>query len=131
MFGRADHPAMNVNQTVLVAEDWRGKVGMAGYLAAVVLAFVLYPPQGSARKPYAGQVWARVCWSPCWPSGAGCGSQFRHRQHAGRGWRSGFARLGGLLNVVAGLVVAVGELVKAREEKLFGGEHVRLNTRFE
>ena len=76
MFGRADHPAMNVNQTVLVAEDWCGKVGMAGYLAAVVLAFVLYPPQGSGYKA--------LCWAgvgtgllvallALWR--AGCGSQ--------------------------------------------------------
>ncbi len=126
MFGRADHPAMNVNQTVLVAEDWRGKVGMAGYLAAVVLAFVLYPPQGSAQKA--------LCWAgvgtgllvallALWALAAALNSGSANM--LGVVGAAASPGVGGLLNVVAGLVVAVGGLLKAREEKLFGGEHIR------
>ena len=29
---------------LIVMDDWRGTVSLAGYLAALVLAFVLYPP---------------------------------------------------------------------------------------
>ncbi len=53
VMGGGNQAAMSV-KTVLVAEDWRGKLGLAGYLVAIVLALVLYPPNGLGQKA--------LCW---------------------------------------------------------------------
>ncbi len=51
------------NQTVMVVDDWRGKVSLAGYVAALVFAFLLYPPGQSPRKPL---LWIGIGSSPFW-----------------------------------------------------------------
>src|SRR5262249_47115986 len=44
----------SVHKTEMVVEDWRGKVGLVGYLAALFLTFLLYPPHGPPQKA--------LCW---------------------------------------------------------------------
>lgn len=120
MMGQANQPAMSINQTAMVIDDWRGKVGLAGYLAALVLAFVLYPPNGLAQKT--------LCWA-----GVGAGllvsvlaiwmmvlvlNNGSSSNMMGMGSVSATVGIGAYLNVVAGIAVAIGGFLKARDEKL-------------
>ena len=41
---------MSSFQTSMVVDDWRGKVSLLGYLAALAFAWFLYPPNGSPVK---------------------------------------------------------------------------------
>jgi hypothetical protein len=100
----------------MVVEDWRGQIALIGYIAALVLAFVLYPPNGLAQKP--------LCWS-----GVGAGALVAllglwlmiWAINSG-GDLMGFMKItpgiGAFINLAAGVGVAVGAFLKTREEKL-------------
>src|SRR5438105_1001673 len=55
-FGMQGNPAginvsgMSLSKTVIVAENWRGMLCLACYVASLVLALVLYPPGGLSQK---------------------------------------------------------------------------------
>ena len=95
--------------SVKVVQDWRGKVGLAGYLAALICAFVLYPPNGLGQKA--------LCWA-----GVGAGllvtvlAFWLLIDLMGMGRVT--VEIGAVLNIVAGVMVAAGGFLKAREEKL-------------
>jgi hypothetical protein len=109
----------SVHKTVMIVQDWRGKLGLAGYLAALVCAFVLYPPNGLGQKA--------LCWA-----GIGAGLlvavlailllvvALEPGDLMGMGSVSTTVDLGPgpVLNIVAGLMVAAGGFLKAREENL-------------
>src|SRR5207248_6206527 len=48
--GGVNLPAVSSSQSVMVVRDWRGVLCLVGYLAALALAFVLYPPNGLGQK---------------------------------------------------------------------------------
>lgn len=112
-------PAVSVTGRVMVVQDWRGKVGLAAYLAALIFAFVLYPPNGLGQKALS---WAGV--------GAGLLASVLAvwllvlaldtggTNLLGIGRVKATTGVGAFLNVVAGLSVAAGGFLKAREEKL-------------
>jgi hypothetical protein len=110
---------MSVNKTAMVVENWRGKVGLVGYVAALVLAFVLYPPQGLAQKALS---WAAVgagllvavlaIWLLVLALDTGSADLM------GIGSVKASVGVGAFINVLAGAAVAVGGFLKAREEKL-------------
>jgi hypothetical protein len=118
--GGGDLPAVSVNKTIMVVEDWRGMIGLAGYLAALVLAFVLYPPHGLGQKALG---WAAVgvgllvavlaIWLLVLALDTGSAVNL-----GGLGSVKATAGIGAFLNVVAGVVVATGGFLKVREEKL-------------
>ncbi len=95
--------------SVKVVQDWREKVGLACYLAALICAFVLYPPNGLGQKP--------LCWA-----GVGAGllvsvlSIWLVVDLMGMGKVT--VEFGAVLNIVAAVMVAAGGFLKAREEKL-------------
>ena len=116
--GGAKPTPITVNKTVKVREDWRGKVGMAGYLVALVFAFALYPPSGLGQKA--------LCWA-----GVGVGLLvvvlaiwLRFASDKGSDNLIGLnsidatVGIGASLNVVAGVVVAAAGFLKTHEEKL-------------
>jgi hypothetical protein len=121
MFGGrgGGQPAMSVNKTAMVIENWRGAVGLVGYVAAVVLAFVLYPRQGLTRKALS---WAAVAagllvavlavWLLVLALDTGSADLM------GMGSVKSSVGFGAFINVVAAVAVAAGGLLKAREEKL-------------
>src|ERR1700723_3348778 len=43
-------PGVSTSQSVMVLRDWRGVICLLGYLAALALAVVLYPPNGLGQK---------------------------------------------------------------------------------
>lgn len=110
---------MSVNQTAMVVENWRGMIGLVGYLAAFVLAFVLYPPNGLGQKA--------LCWR-----GVGVGLLVAvlaiwllvlaldtgSADLMGMGSVKSTVRIGAFLNVLTGVAVVAGGFLKAREEKL-------------
>jgi hypothetical protein len=112
-------PMVSVNKTVMVVEDWRGKVGLVGYLAALIFAFVLYPPNGLSQKALS---WAGV--------GAGLlvavlaiwllvlALDTGSTDMMGMGSVKATTGIGAFLNVLSGVVVVAGGFLKAREEKL-------------
>jgi hypothetical protein len=103
----------------MVVDDWRGKVGLLGYLAAVVLAFVLYPPNGLRPKA--------LCWA-----GVGAGllslvlaiwllvqaSDASNLNLMGMASVKVSTGFGAFINVLAGAAVTAGGFLKAREENL-------------
>ncbi len=111
--------SMSVNETAMVVENWRGMVGLVGYLAAFVLAFVLYPPNGLGQKA--------LCWR-----GVGVGLLVAvlaiwllvlaldtgSADLMGMGSVKSTVRIGAFLNVLTGVAVVAGGFLKAREEKL-------------
>ena len=112
-------PTLNLSNSVKVVENWRGTVGMVGYLAAIVLSFVLYPPQGLAQKEL---TWAALgvglltavlaVWLLILASDTG-GADFM-----GMGSVKASLGVGAFINVLAGAAVTVAGFLKAREEKL-------------
>jgi hypothetical protein len=110
---------MNMSQSVMVVEDWRGKVCLLGYVATLVLAFVLYPSNGLGQKA--------LCWA-----GAGTGLltvllaiwllalafNSGNTTMMGMGSIKASPGIGAFLNVVAGAAITAGAFLKAREEKL-------------
>jgi hypothetical protein len=113
-------PGMSTSQSVMVASDWRGVLCLVGYLGALALTVVLYPPNGLREKVLG---WA----------GAGVGAfvvllslWLLFLALNGSAGMSGFGAslkisvgLGTILNVVAAAVVTAGGALKAREEGLF------------
>jgi hypothetical protein len=112
-------PSVSTSQSVMVLRDWRGVVCLLGYLAALALTYVLYPPNGLTQKTLA---WV----------GAGVGGFIAllalwlliNASNGSAGF-SGFGGslkisvgIGAILNLVAGAAVAAGGVLKAREEKL-------------
>jgi hypothetical protein len=111
--------AMGIHNTAKVVDNWRGKAGLAGYLAAVVFAFVLYPPQGLGQKALA---WAGVgiglavlvlaIWLLVLALDSG------NVNLMGLVIGNATVGIGAYINVVAGALAAAGGFLKAREEKL-------------
>ena len=108
---------VGVNRSVLVFQDWRGVICLVGYLAALALTYVLYPPHGLGQKSLG---WA----------GAGVGALtallalwLLAIAFSGSSGVSGFGLqvsvgFGAILNLLAAAAVAAGGFLKAREEKL-------------
>jgi hypothetical protein len=119
MMGGANQPLMSATKTTMVVEDWRGKVGLAGYVAALILAFVLYPPNGLGQKA--------LCWAAV---GVGLlvavlaiwllflALDTRSADLMGMGSLKATVGIGAVLNVVAGALVAAGVFLETREERL-------------
>jgi len=117
--GGVNFGGVTVSKTAMVVEDWRGKIGLAGYLATLVLVFVLYPPNRLQQKALG---WAPVgvgllvgvlsIWLLALALDTGSADIL------GMGFIKPKTGAGAFLNVVAGVVVAAGGLLKAREEKL-------------
>jgi hypothetical protein len=112
---------MSGNQTLMVVDDWRGKVSMPGYLAALAFAWLLYPPGWSPAKLL---VWIGV--------GVGLGLVLLGMgllistlQSRGGSDMLGMASarmtpgIGGFVNLAGAAAVAAAGMIKAREEKLF------------
>jgi hypothetical protein len=117
--GGVDLPAVSSSQSVKVVSDWRGVLCLLGYVAAVVLAVVLYPPNGLGQKnlAWAGAgVGALIALLSLWLLFAALNGS------AGvTGFGSSFqisVGIGAILNLLAGAAVAAGGFLKAREEKL-------------
>jgi hypothetical protein len=112
--------AVSTSQSVMVVRDWRGVLCLVGYLAAVGLAFVLYPPNGLGQKNlgWAGLgVGAFIALLALWLLVAALN---------GSAGMTGFAAsfritvgVGAILNLLAAAAVAGGGFLKAREERLF------------
>jgi hypothetical protein len=115
----AGQSGLSNSKSSMVVEDWRGQLALVGYIAALVLAFVLYPPNGLGQKA--------LCWA-----GVGAGALVALLAlwalivvlNAGSNDIMGMAimkvspGIGAFLNLAAGIGVAVGAVLKAREEKL-------------
>jgi hypothetical protein len=108
-------------QTLMVADDWRGKVSLPGYLAALAFAWLLYPPGRSPARPLA---WAGVA------VGVGLvllggGLLIGTLQSRGASDMMGMASaqvtpgVGAFVNLAAAAAIAVAGMVKGREEMLF------------
>lgn len=111
-------PAVSASQSVMVLRDWRGVLCLVGYVAALALAYVLYPPNGLAQK--------NLGWA-----GLGAGAfvtllalWLLVDAHNGSGSMMGFVGfqisvgIGAILNLLSGAAVTVGGFLKAREEGL-------------
>lgn len=113
--GGVNLPGISSSQSVMVLRDWRGALCLVGYVAALALAFVLYPPNGLGQKALA---WA----------GVGVGAVVALLAVwllilalSGSGGMMGFqisVGIGAILNLLTGAAVAAGGFLKAREEKL-------------
>jgi hypothetical protein len=111
--------AVAVGQTVKVVDNWRGVLCLIGYVAAVILAFVLYPPTGLRAKPLS---WAAVgvglltavlaIWLLALALDSSGGAGMMGISVSTR------AGVGAFLNVVTAAAVTAGGLLKAREERL-------------
>jgi hypothetical protein len=115
----ANQLGLNNTKTTMVVEDWRGQLGMVGYIAALVLVFLLYPTNGLGQKS--------LCWA-----GVGAGALVALLAlwllivvlNTGSSDLMGMATMkvtpgiGAFLNLAAGVAVAVGAFLKTREEKL-------------
>jgi hypothetical protein len=117
--GGVNIPAVGVNQSVLVIQDFRGVICLLGYLGALALTYVLYQPNGLSQKAlgWAGAgVGALITLLALWllvgafsgsSSLSGFGASFRVS-----------VGIGAIFNLLAAAVVAAGGVLKAREEKL-------------
>jgi hypothetical protein len=117
--GAASAPAVSASQSVMVLRDWRGVLCLLSYVAALALAYVLYPPNGLSQRTlgWAGlgvggfitllALWLLVIAFNGSASLGGFGSSFKIT-----------AGIGAILNLLAGAAVAAGGFLKAREEQL-------------
>src|SRR5260370_1403733 len=117
--GAVNLPAVSTSQSVMVVRDWRGVFCLVGYLAALALAYVLYPPNGLSQKTLG---WA----------GLGVGAfitllafwlviQAFNGSAGTMGVMGGFqisVGFGAILNLLAAGAGATGGFLQAREEKL-------------
>jgi hypothetical protein len=111
---------MNVRGSATVIDDWRGKAGIAGYIAAVVFTVLLYPPQGRPKKELAAAaigVGVAVALLAVWLLTAALNSGSMDMMGLGNA-RVGVGA-GAIINVLAGAAVLAGAILKAREEQLF------------
>jgi len=117
--GGVNLPTVSSSQSFLVIGDLRGVLCLLGYLGALALAFVLYPPSGLGQKALAwaglgvgGFITLLALWLLLAAfNGAGMiafGGSFQIS-----------VGIGAFLNLLASAVVATGGFLKAREEKLF------------
>jgi hypothetical protein len=117
--GGVNVPAVGMNKSVMVVQDWRGVICLVGYLAALALTYVLYPPNGLGQKSlgWAGAgVGALIALLALWLlvgalSGSSSLSGFGGSLQVSVG-------IGAILNLLAAAAVAAGGFLKAREEKL-------------
>jgi hypothetical protein len=106
----------------MVLDSWQGKICLAGYLGAIVSAFLLYPAPGAARKVPAWlglAVGGVVALCAFWIlisvlRATGGASDFM-----GKGGAKVSPGFGTFLNVLTAAAVAAGGFLKAREERLF------------
>jgi hypothetical protein len=115
-------PSLNLSssKSTMVLDDWRGTVELLGFMGALALLYVLYPPNGLERKP--------LCWI-----GVGTGALVTVLAlwllvavlRVGSGIDMGFMGsvkyspgIGAFVTLLAGLALTVGAFLKAREEKL-------------
>jgi hypothetical protein len=112
---------MRANQTAMVVDDWRGKVSLVGYLAALVFAWLLYPPGRSPAKPLtwmATGVGAVVGLLGIWllidtvRSRGGADMMGMMSANSTPG-------VGAFVNLAAAAAVAIAAMIKGREERLF------------
>ena len=100
----------------MVLDDWRGKLGILGFVTALVFVFVLYPPRGLVQK------------SLCWVA-VGVGALVSVLQlwlliaaiNAGDLSVLGIKvspGVGVFVTLLAAVAVTVGAFLKVREEKL-------------
>jgi hypothetical protein len=101
----------------MVVEDWRGVLCLLAYIAAVTLAFVLYPRGGLTKRALgwvAGAVGVLATLVAIWML-VSAGTTENANPLAAVTVTTG---IGAILNLVAGVVVTAAGLLKAREEKL-------------
>jgi hypothetical protein len=109
------------SHSVLVVEDWRGVMGLLGFIATIVFCFLLYGTRGPGNRA--------LCWAP-----VGIGAVLallalllliavlRVTQTAGF---AGLAEVkispgvGAFAYLITAAVVTAGAMLKAREERLF------------
>src|SRR5262249_17005597 len=113
---------LNTSKSTMVLDDWRGKVELVGFVSALVLAFVLYPPNGLTQKPLCwvavgtgGLVSLLALWllAAVLQGGSGIDLGFIGSLKYSPG-------MGAFVTLFAGLAVTAGAYLKAREEKLIG-----------
>jgi hypothetical protein len=117
--GQFNLPAVSSSQSVMVVRDWRGVLCLVGYLAALALAYVLYPPNGLGQKAlgWAGVgVGAFIALLALWLvvlalNGSAGMMGFGGSMQITVG-------IGAILNLLAGAAVTAGGFLKAREEQL-------------
>ena len=117
--GSANVPAISSSQSVMVVGDFRGVLCLLGYLAAISLSVLLYQPKGLGRKSLgwaAAGVGGFIVLLALWllvsaMNGSAGMSLFGSSLKISVG-------IGAILNLLAGLAVAAGGVLKAREEKL-------------
>jgi hypothetical protein len=113
--------AIQGSRSVLVVEDWRGVIGLLGFVATIVLCFLLYGARGPGNRA--------LYWAPV---GIGAAlmllsvllvvAVLRVSQTAGF---AGVAEIkispgiGAFAYLITAAVVTAGAVVKAREERLF------------
>ena len=115
--GAVNLPGFSSSQSVMVVRDWRGTLCLVSYLAALGLAYVLYPPNGL------GQNQKTLGWA-----GVGVGALIALlalwllvlalNGSAGMMGLRITVGIGAILNLLTAAAVAAGGFLKAREEKL-------------
>jgi hypothetical protein len=111
---------VRASETAKVVDDWRGKVCLGGYLVAILLTFILYPPDGLRQKA--------LCWVgvsvglvvvglAIWLLSRALDSN-RSNEIIGLVSAKTTIGIGAVLNVGAGAIVLGGGCLKAREAKL-------------
>jgi hypothetical protein len=111
-------PAMSTSHSTPVLQDWRGFLCLVGYVAALALAYVLYPPNGLTQKTlgWAGLgVGAFITLLALWLVVLALNGSSSMTGFGGFQISIG---IGAILNLLAGAAVAGGGFLKAREEKL-------------
>jgi hypothetical protein len=112
-------PSMRVSQHAMVLDAWQGKTALAAYIAAVVLAVLLYPPTGLAQKNLA---WAGLALGALavllalWLLTSAL--RVNNDAFAGAVGFSVSVGFGAYINVLAAATVLYGGYLKAREERL-------------
>jgi hypothetical protein len=111
----------NVRRSTLVVEDWRGIVGLLGFVGAILFCFLLYSPKGLPNKALA---WV--------PIGIGVVvvlmsllllmAALRGSQSAGIpgvAEISASPGIGSFLYLITAIAITAGGVLKAKEERLF------------
>jgi hypothetical protein len=112
-------PAMNIHQTAMVVSNWRGALCLFGYVAAIVLAYLLYPAGTLEQKALiwaAVGVGALVALLAFWLLASVLSSS--NTDMMGMGSVQASPGFGAFLNVLTAASVAAGAGMKAREEKM-------------
>lgn len=112
---------MSGHQTLMVVDDWRGKASLLGFLAAMAFAVLLYPPGRSPARPL---VWAGLAVGVALALlgiDLLIGTLRSRNDMSLFGMASGGVTpgIGAYVNLAAAAVVAVGAVLRGREERLF------------